>query len=311
MIHVRTIFIGTPDFGIPSLKSLIKDDFFDIIGVITGSSKPVGRKQIITPPPIKAEALKHKIPVFQPEKILNLKSKIINLKPDIIVAAAYGQIIPKSILNIPKYGCINVHGSLLPKYRGAACIQAAILNGDKESGATIIKMNIGLDKGPILAQKKLEIKNHWTSGILYSKISKLGAEILIPALKNYIQGKIKPIPQDNTKASYVGLIQKQDGKINWQRNAQYIERLVRAMNPWPGAYAQYLVQNLKIIEADNNILKINKYKIGKVFLDNKKLAIQCGKDALIIKKLQLEAKKSMNSQEFLKGNQDIIGQILN
>jgi len=307
---IKTIFIGTPDFAIPSLLALIKDDFFNIIGVVTQLDRPIGRKQILTPPLVKVEALKYDIPVFQPEKIADLKSQIINLQPELIVVAAYSQIIPKSILNIPKYGCVNVHGSLLPKYRGASCIQAAILNGDEKSGATIIKMNTGLDTGHILGQIAIKIKNDWTAGVLYEKVALLGAEILPEILKKYIKGEIKPIAQNNSKANYAPKLKKEDAKIDWPLDAKYIERFIRAMSPWPGAYTQYLIKKIKIIEAEQKILNINKYKIGEVFLHKDKLAVQCGENAIYISKLQLEGKKVLTSKEFLQGNAKIISSIL-
>jgi methionyl-tRNA formyltransferase len=336
---IRTIFIGTSDFGIPAFRALIKDKQFEIVSVITQPDKPAGRKQILTPPPIKTEAQKYKIPVFQPERIADLQSKISaqggcasgakNLNPDIIIVIAYAQIIPEEILNLPKYGCVNVHGSLLPKYRGAACVQAAILNGDKQTGVTIIKMDKGLDTGPILWQDKINIESRDTAGALYEKLSLLGAKILPVAVKKYIAGEIKPIPQNNAKASYVKQLKKQDGLIDWSKSAVEIERFIRAMAPWPSAFSKIQssppeaghpwaeklkvkseIKNLKITEIEHQPLKINEYKIGEVFLHNNKLAVQCGKDALIIKKLQLEGKKEMKSEDFIKGNNWIIGSIL-
>lgn len=317
---IKTIFIGTSDFGIPALRVLLKDKQFEIIAVITQPDKPTGRKQILTPPPIKAEAEKYQIPVFQPGRINNLKSQIANLKSQIIIVAAYAQIIPEEILNLPKYGCINIHGSLLPKYRGAACVQAAILNNDKQTGITIIKMDKGLDTGPILWQDKINIESGDTAGALYEKLSLLGAKILPVAIKKYIAGEIKPIPQNNAKASYVKRLKKQDGLIDWAKSAVEIERFIRAMAPWPSAYTitknkKQKTKNslmLKLLESEHEILQINKnkYKIGEIFLYNNKLAVQCGKDALIIKKLQLEGKKEMKSEDFIKGNNWIIGSIL-
>jgi methionyl-tRNA formyltransferase len=318
---IRTIFIGTPLFAVPSLNALIKDERFDIVAVVTQGDKKAGRKQVVTPPPVKIEAEKNNIPVFQPEKILNLESEILNLKPDIIIVIAYAQIIPEKILNIPEYGCINVHGSLLPKYRGASPIQAAILNGDDKTGITIMKMAKGLDSGPILAEKEVNIAPSDTTASLYERLSRISAEILPEVLKKYIEGKIKPVEQDGAKASYVGLIKKEDGRVNWNKPAEEIERLIRAMNVWPCAYAMIddrrqktddrkEKQILKIIEVDHKPLKINKYKIGELFLDNNKLAVQCGKDALIIKKLQLEGKKEMASEEFLRGYKKFVGKIM-
>lgn len=311
---IRTIFIGTPDFGLPAMKELINDGVFDLVTVITQPDKPVGRKQILTQPPIKVEAIKNNIPVLQPDKISAIKNQIAELAPDVIVVAAYAQIIPEEILNTPKYGSINIHGSLLPKYRGASCIQAAILNGDKETGITIMKMDAGLDTGPILAQNSLEIAPNDTAGALYAKLSNLGAKTLVPALKKYINKEITPISQDNTKSSYAKQLKKEDGKIEWQKPAEEIEKFIRAMHPWPGAYSQLRIKNyqlrIKITETKNQILGINKYKIGEIFLDNNELTVQCGQDALIVKKLQIEGKKESSAEEFLRGHKDLIGQIL-
>ena len=209
---MNCIFIGTPRFGLPCLKALINDNDINVIAVITQPDRPAGRKQAVDFLPIKKEALKNAIPVLQPEKIKIIKEQIINLKPDIIVVAAYAQIIPQGILDIPKYGCINVHGSLLPKYRGASCVQAAILNGDKKSGVTIMKMEASLDTGPIIVLKEIEIKNDFTSGDLYDKISLLAGEILVPTIKAYVKGDIKETPQDNSKASYAPMLKKENGR---------------------------------------------------------------------------------------------------
>lgn len=307
---IRAIFIGTPDFGIPAFRALVQDKQFEIIAVITQPDKPVGRKQILTPPPIKVEAKKHKISVFQPEQITDLQSTIKNLKPEIIIVIAYAQLIPEEILNLPKFGCINVHGSLLPKYRGAAVIQAPILNNDKQTGITIIKMDKGLDTGHILAQAEIKIKSNETGDSLYDRLSQLGADLLPGTLKKYIVGKIKPRPQDETKANYVKQIKKKHGLINWARTAMEIERFVRAMAPWPSAWTWWKNKRLKITAVQQQPLAINSYKPGKTFIYNSGLAVQCGRDALIIKKLQIEGKKEITSDEFLKGRRDFVGSIL-
>lgn len=309
---IKIIFIGTPDFALPGLRALISDPMFDVVGVITQPDKPVGRKQILTPPVVKTEAEKYNITVHQPEKIKNYELRIKNL--DLIVVIAYSQIIPKSILDAPKYGVINVHGSLLPKYRGAACIQWPIINGDKETGVTIMKMDKGLDTGPILTQKSIPIKDSDTTGTLFDKISKLGAEILLPTLKDYIAGKIKPAPQDETKANYVGRIKKADGQINWNKPVAQIERFVRAMMPWPTAHStQHIAHNKKIIKilaVSNKPLGVNKYKPGEMFEHDGALAVQCGEDALIIEKIQLAGKKPISGKDFIKGYGNLIGERL-
>ena len=310
---IKTIFIGTADFGLPALKALLKDDHFEILGVITQPDKPVGRKQLITPPPIKAEALKYNIPVHQPEKISNFKFQISNL--DLIIVIAYAQIIPKNILEAPKYGVINVHGSLLPYCRGAACIQGPIIDGKKEAGVTIMLMDKGLDTGPIISQKTILIDKKDTAGSLTEKISDLGAELLIPTLKNYIFGKIKPQKQTEAQASYVKKLTKQDGHINWQKPAKEIERFIRAMTPWPGAFGELKIKNyelrIKILLAESKPVEINKYKPGTLFEYNNRLAIQCGKDALIINKIQLAGKKPIAGEEFIRGHNNHLGKQLN
>lgn len=311
---LRVIFVGTPDFGLPAVQELIKDENFDLVAVITQPDKPVGRKQIITEPPIKITATKNNILVLQPEKISIIENKIAELNPDIIVVAAYAQIIPEKILNIPKYGSINIHGSLLPKYRGSSCIQAAILNGDEETGITIMKMDAGLDTGAILAQNKVKIGPKDTTGTLYTKLSNLGAKTLISTINEYIQGKIEPIEQKNDDSSYVKQLTKKDGQIQWKKSATEIERFIRAMNPWPSAYAKIKIkenyQIIKILQAKEEILKINKHKIGEIFLFENQLAVQCGQDAIIIDKLQMEGKKETDAQEFLRGHKNLVGQIL-
>lgn len=310
---IKTIFIGTPDFGVPALQSLITDNDFEIIGVITQPDKKIGRKQILTPPPIKTIALKHGIPLYQPTKIRDWPTEkeqnqtALN-EIDLIIVIAYAQLIPKRILDLPKYGCVNVHGSLLPKYRGASCIQAAIINGDKETGITIMKMDVGLDTGPIICKEKISINNTDTAGDIFNKLSILSGKVLPEVLKRYISQEIKPEPQDNSQSSYVGMLKKEDGRIEWSKSAEEIERFVRAMSPWPGAYST-INSKIKIISTEQQILNINQHKPGTLFIESGELSIQCGSDALIIKQLQLEGKKTLTAKEFLNGHKNLIGSI--
>jgi len=310
---IQTIFIGTPDFAIPALQSLINNNNFDVVGVITQPDKKIGRKQILTPPPIKTEALKYDIPVHQPEKIRDLSLDIFS-NIDLIVVVAYAQIIPKSILDLSKYGCINIHGSLLPKYRGAACIQAAILNGDAETGITIMKMDEGLDTGPIIHQEKVNIKATDTAGSIFDKLSIVGGQILPSTLLKYISGELQAKTQDNSKSSYVGMLKKSDGRINWNKPAIELERFIRAMMPWPGATAianlKLQTANIKIITTEHDVLEINNYKPGTLFTNDGKLCVQCGRNALIIQQLQPEGKKTLTDKEFLNGYQNLIGTVL-
>lgn len=299
---IRTIFMGTPEFSLPGLTSLINDQLFNIIGVFTQPDKAVGRHQTLTPPPVKNLALKNNLKIFQPQKIKTETETIKNLRPDLIVVIAYGKIISQEILDIPKYGCVNVHASLLPKYRGAACLNAPILNGDLETGVTIMKMEAGLDTGPILRQAKIKLTDVENLENVHDKLSLLGAELLGPTLHDFIAGKITPKIQDESQASYIKMLKKEDGRIDWTKPARVIERMVRAYTPWPGTHTTLNKKNIKIISVDHEILKTNTHKIGESFLSDGRLAIQCGQDALYVLKLQLEGKKIMTYKEFLNGN---------
>jgi methionyl-tRNA formyltransferase len=307
---IRVIFMGTPEFALLGLRRLIAVPDFDIVGVYTQPDKPVGRRQELTASPVKELALKHNIKVFQPAKINLEMENIKNLKPDLIIVIAYGKIIPQAILDIPTKGCINIHASLLPKYRGAACLNAPILNGDAETGVTIMKMEAGLDTGPILRQAKIKLNGAENLEDVHDRLAELGAEILIPTLTDFIDGKIQPQIQDDAQASYVKTIDKEDGKIIWGKTAMEIERMIRAYNPWPGTYGEIDGQTLKIITVDQKILSINNYPAGTLFLEDKKLAIQCGQGALNILKLQLAGKKIMTAAEFINGNRNLIDKIL-
>ena len=312
-MQLKIIFIGTPEFGAIILEELIKGGYLPVL-VITAPDKPVGRKQIVTPPPVKISAQKYNIPVLQPEKILNLKSEILNLKPDLIIVAAFGQILPKEILEIPKYGCLNVHPSLLPRWRGSSPIQYTILNGDKETGLTIILMTEKVDQGDVIAISKFQITNSQITYLkLHNMLAEKGAKLLLKILPKWITEKIKPLSQDETMTTCTKTLKKEDGKIDWRKPAQYIERQIRAFQPWPGSFCFLDEKQIKILEAD--VLKQAKNGPfsfpGKTFLaPNDKIAVQTGKDFLVIEKLQFEGKKPMSSEEFLRGHLKFIGEIL-
>ncbi|MDP2864453.1 MAG: methionyl-tRNA formyltransferase [bacterium] len=317
-MQLKIIFMGTPEFGAIILEELIKGGYPPVL-VITAPDKPVGRKQIITPPPVKISAQKYNIPILQPEKILNLKSEILNLKPDLIIVAAYGQILPKEILEIPKYGCLNIHPSLLPKYRGSSPIQYTILNGDKETGLTIILMTEKVDEGDVIAISKFQIAN---SKITYPELlmglAHKGTKLLCETIPEWVNNEIKPKPQNGLRATYTKILKKEDGKIDWKKPAKYIERQIRAFHPWPGSFSEFQISNqksrkLKLLKADVLVqTKNGPFGVpGKTFLaTNDKIAVQTGKDFLVIEKLQFEGKKPMSSEEFLKGNLKFIGEIL-
>lgn len=299
---LRIIFMGTPDFAIPSLNALIKNTDLEIVGVFTQTDKSAGRGKLMTAPPIKQLAIQNNLSVFQPLKIKTETDNIRKLKPDLIVVVAYGKIIPQEILDIPTYGCLNVHASLLPKYRGAACLNAPILYGDSETGITIMKMEAGLDTGPILRQEKISLQGEENLEYVHDKLANLGAQILPEVIKDWINGNIKPIEQEESKASYIKMLSKEDGHINWNRPAEEIERMIRAYNPWPGTFSFLNKEILKIVEVDKNPLKINNYRAGEIFINQGQLAIQCQPDALIVRKLQVSGKKIVDSADFLRGH---------
>lgn len=323
--QLKIIFMGTPEFGAVILEKLCMTNLKPIL-VVTAPDKPVGRKQILTPSPVKIMAQRYKIPVGH--RTSNLTTSNLT-KPDLIVVAAYGQILPREILEIPKFGCLNVHPSLLPQYRGSSPIQYAILNGDKETGITIILMDAQMDHGPILAQKKTIIGSNETAKQLHDRLAVLGSELLIDTIPDWIRGQIKLWRQDEKRATYAKILKKDDGKINWKKSAEEIERQIRAFDPWPGTFTSFppssklsltskikekkeKMKNLKILKA--RILKTidpKTYPVGKTLVaPQNELCIQCGKGFLVIEKLQPEGKKPMGSEEFMRGHSDFIGTIL-
>lgn len=282
---LNIIFFGTPEFAVPSLKILNKN--FKIAAVFCEPDKPFGRKQEIKEPPIKILAKKLGLRVFQPESIKTSAKIIKKLNPDIAVAVAYGQIIPKKILDIPKFGFLNLHPSLLPKYRGPSPIQNAILNDDRKTGITIILLDEKMDHGPILAQKKVKLFGNETTEILYNRLSKIGAKLLVMTLLNCVSGKIKPKEQNHKKTTFTKIIKREDGRINWNKTAEEIERMIRAYHPWPGTFTEIDGKRLKIISAS---------------IKNKKLFLE---------RVQLEGKKEMSWEEFKKGNKTLCQKINN
>jgi len=306
------IFIGTPDFSVPTLQALISDERFSVSTVITAPDAKVGRKQIVTAPPVKVIAEKNNIPVLQPKNIkslpLALREGGLGVKVDAIVTIAYGQIIPQEILDIPKFGCLNLHASLLPKYRGASPIQSAILNNEKETGVTLMKMDKGMDTGDIITQEKISIDSRETGESLHNKLSELSANVLKKYLVDYLEEKLKPVAQDNSQATIAKKLTRDSGKIDWNKSAEEVECMVRAYYPWPGTHTSWNNKTLKIIKVD--LLKQKNHQTGEIFLENNQLAIQCKTNALLINQLQLEGKKVMTAKEFLTGNKDIVGYIL-
>lgn len=305
--------MGTPLFAVSPLKALIADNRFEIIGVVTQPDKPTGRGQNQKSSPIKSVALENNLPVFTPNKIKNdpeFLNRLKNLQPDVIVVVAYGKILPQTILDIPKFGIVNVHASLLPKYRGASPITAAILNGDKTTGITLMKMDLAMDTGPIIAtSEEIAIEMEDTTATLSKKLSDIGADLLIEYLPKYLGGEITPRPQDETKATYVKTIQKSDGKINWQETAEVIDRKIRGYYPWPGSFTNFNGKLLKILQAE--VLTENPSTPGTVWQTlDKYPAIATSHGSLKIIKLQLEGKSGARGKDFLLGYPTFIGTIL-
>lgn len=303
----KIIFMGTPDFAIPGLRALHIDPRFEIISVVTQEDKPVGRKQELMPTEIKRAALELGLSVLQPKRLKNIVEELKILAPDFIVVIAYGQILPTSVLEIPKIACINVHASLLPRYRGASCLQAPILNGDSETGVTIMLMDKGLDTGDILRQEKINLIGDENLETVHDKLSKLGASILGDTLIDFIEGKIVAQKQNELLASYVKIIDKKDGQINWIDEAKIIEQKIRAFNPWPGSFSFLEGKMIKIIKAIVFETENKELEFGQIFNENKQLAVKCGQNALLILELQLEGKKATDSKSFLAGHKNIVG----
>ncbi|MCX6739747.1 MAG: methionyl-tRNA formyltransferase [Candidatus Parcubacteria bacterium] len=309
--NIKVIFMGTPDFSVPALDAIINN--FKLLAVVTQPDKKVGRKQVITPSPVKKFVLDKGYEILQPASLkgnIELISRIKELQPDLIVVVAYGFILPPELIAIPKYGVINIHASLLPKYRGASPIQSAILNGDKQTGISVMLIDDKMDHGALLAQKTITITDYDNFESLHNKLSQLGADLLLDTVPKFYSEQIKPVPQDESKATYCKLITKEDGKIDWNKFAEEIDRQIRAFTPWPGTWTEWKGKSLKVIKSKVIKSEVGSHKVGEVFKVNDGIAIACGKDALEILELQLEGKKPMTAKEFSNGYGDLIGAIL-
>lgn len=302
---MRIIYLGTPDFAVLPLKKLIENGY-DVVAVITNKDKPVGRKQILTPPPVKTLAVENKIPVYQYDKIrFEGVEDLKKLNPDLMITCAFGQILSQEILDIPKLGVINIHASLLPKYRGASPIHFAILNGEKTTGVTIMKTDIGIDTGDMICKKSIDIKDNETCGELFERLSILGAELLIETLPSIIDGSCEFIKQDDTLASYSKIIKKEMAKIEWEDTAENICNKVRAFNPAPIAFASFENSPFKIYSATVSPLK---GEAGKVLKAENELIIGCKDGAVSLQKVQKAGGKPMAIQDFLRGNKLKVGE---
>ncbi|PKM55222.1 MAG: methionyl-tRNA formyltransferase [Firmicutes bacterium HGW-Firmicutes-5] len=309
---MRILFMGTPDFSVPTLESLL-DSEHEIIGVITQPDKPKGRGKHIIFPPVKVVAVENEIPVYQPIKVKDPEflDSIKALEPDLAVVVAFGQILPKAFLDIPKYGCINIHASLLPKYRGAGPIQWAIIHGEATTGVTTMYMDVGLDTGDMLLKETVEIEPNETGGSLHDKLSVIGGPLVIKTIEALIEERLIRKPQNNELSTYAPMLNKEMGNIDWNQPADTIERLVRGLNPWPSAYTHYEGKLLKIWESEVVLCDTFNTPCGSICeIREEGFVVKCKEKGLLIKSLQLQGKKRMSTSDFLRGHQVQIGQEL-
>ncbi|MEC7882750.1 MAG: methionyl-tRNA formyltransferase [Verrucomicrobiota bacterium] len=298
---IRVVYMGTAGFACPSLAALDNSPGTKVIGVVTQPDRPKGRQLIPHPPAVKVEAESRKLTVHQPLRIRNDFNFLYQLNPDLIVVAAYGQILPETILDLPKQGCINVHGSLLPLYRGAAPIQRAILDGQNETGVTIMEMEAGMDTGPMISKIKTPIETGDNAQTLHDRLANLGAKLLVETIPQYVSGKIKPTPQDESQATHAPKITRDMGQIDWSKTATEIWNQARAFTPWPGIFTHISDKLLKIIDVEP--VDINDLEPGIIGKSNYEgIIVGCGKKALRIKQLQKEGGKRLAANAFLAGH---------
>lgn len=306
---MRVVFMGTPDFAVDTLKTLVESRH-ELVGVVTQPDKPKGRSGKLQLTPVKETALQYGIPVYQPERARDPEFFQIleNLSPDVIVVVAFGQILPKTILQLPKYGCINVHASLLPKLRGAAPIQWSIINGDPESGVTIQQMDEGIDTGDILLVKKYTLDPKETGGSLFDRLASFGGSMVLEVLEQAEAGMLHPVPQNHEEHTRAKMLSKETGRIDFTQSALQIERLIRGLNPWPSAYT-YLGDKMmklwaaEVIPAEQAAADgLNSAEPGTVVAVNKQdFVIQTGDGCLVVQEVQLAGKKRMDTESFLRG----------
>ncbi|MBR6771499.1 MAG: methionyl-tRNA formyltransferase [Lachnospiraceae bacterium] len=301
---MKIVFMGTPDFAVAALEAILQAGH-EVAAVVTQPDKPKGRGKELQMPPVKVCALKHDVLVLQPDKIKEVEvvEQLRNFGADIFVVAAFGQILSSEILQLPRFGCVNIHASLLPRYRGAAPIQWAIIQGETETGITIMQMDKGLDTGDMLFQCKVPITKKETGESLHDKLSQAGAELIVDALEKIEEGKVCPEKQKEEEASYASMLKKSLGRIDWNQDAYYIDRLVRGLNSWPSAYTYYQKKTLKIwesepVEDDRN----EDQEVGSIVkVEKDAFYVKTGKYLLKITEVQLEGKKRMKVRDFLLG----------
>ena len=299
---MRILFMGTPDFALFSLRALVESGK-ELVGVVTQPDKPKGRGYTLTPPPVKVYALEQNIPVYQPTTLRGeeFAALLDTLAPDLIVVAAYGKILPANVLGYPRYGCVNVHGSLLPEYRGAAPMQRAIIDGKRETGITTMMMDVGLDTGDMLIKGEIEIGENETAGELHDRLSALGAEILEKTIDALIKGELAPTQQNHEEFTYAPMLSKELSPVDWNMSASEIHNKIRGLSPWPSANTTLGGKKIKL---HKSVLAPEKgSKPGEIIVADKRLVVTCGDlNCIEILELQAEGKKSMSAADFLRGN---------
>ncbi len=303
---MRIVFMGTAELACESLQALVREPDFSVAAVVTQPDRPKGRDLKLHPSPVKAAALQQNLPVLQPERARNpdFINQLRQLQPDLIVVVAYGQILPREILDLPRFGCLNVHTSLLPKYRGAAPIQWAILDDEPETGVTIMKMDAGLDTGDILTQRTTPIRSEDDSRTLHDRLASLGAEVLVPTIRDHTAGRITPRPQPAEGASYARKITREDGLLDWSQTARVLWNRVRALTPWPGVFTHFSAgpkpQLLKVWQVQITEPTGSPGEI--LHADKSGIVVACGRGSLRILELQLESGRRLTAQQFLAGH---------
>ncbi len=302
---MRVVFMGSPEFALPSLRALLRA--YQVVGVVTQPDRPAGRGLALRPPPVKQAAIDAALPIVQPRRLRDPEAMAIlqEWAPDLIVVAAFGQILRQEVLNLPEHGCLNIHASLLPRWRGAAPVQAAILHGDAETGVTLMKMDAGLDTGPIVAQRALPIREDETGGSLSRRLSEAGAELLLVALPDYLAGRLPPRPQQEQLATYAPLLRKADGALDFRRSAAQLERQVRAFDPWPGSF--FLWQGRRINVLGARAERGAAPEPGTVVERDDRPAIATAEGFLVLQVIQPEGRGPMSAADFMRGARRFVG----
>ena len=309
---MRTVFMGTPGFAVPVLVALL-DAGHEVAGVYTQPDRPVGRRRQPAPSPVKEAALERGLPVFQPPSLKRAEAQdeLVGLAPDVIVVAAYGLFLPRATLDLPPLGCLNVHPSLLPKYRGPSPVASAILSGDADTGVTVIKLDEGMDSGPIIAQCETPIGADEDGVGLTARLFQLGADLMVETLPEWAAGHIVAVPQDDAAATTTKLLKREDGEIDWGQDTARIARQVRAYQPWPGAFTRWRGKLLKLTEATAAADHASDAQPGQVIaLPSGGLGVATAHGTLDVKRLQLEGSRASDAAEFLRGHADIVGAVL-